>query len=90
MKPKDEKTEPKRPYVYEEFPKWKYHKDGRGRIVHSKELEEKLGPDWADAPHYETHPQSPPGLEDLYFGPPAEVPIEEPKKRGPGRPPKGS
>jgi hypothetical protein len=33
-----------------EFPKWKYHKDGKAQLVKSAEEEEALGPGWADSP----------------------------------------
>lgn len=37
-------------YVYQEFPKYKYHAEKESVVVHSKEHEEALGSDWADSP----------------------------------------
>lgn len=38
------------PYVYVEFPKWKYHPDKLPVIVPDADSEKALGPDWHDSP----------------------------------------
>ena len=44
--------EPKaRAYVHQEFPKWKYHKEHKARVVKSEAEEEELGEGWLDLPH---------------------------------------
>lgn len=60
-------------YVYQSFPKCKYHPDGRVRVVAHAGEELALGSDWADRPF----PPAP--------DPPA-PPSPEPRRRG--RPPK--
>lgn len=37
-------------YVFQAFPKWKYHADQGARVVESKEAEEALGAGWVDSP----------------------------------------
>lgn len=38
-------------YVFQEFPKWKYHEDGiKSQIVDDAEAEEALGDGWHDKP----------------------------------------
>ena len=37
-------------YVYEEFPKWKYHPTKPAVIVPDAESEKALGRDWYDSP----------------------------------------
>lgn len=37
-------------YVYQEFPKWKYHAVKDAVIVESKEAEAALGDEWANSP----------------------------------------
>lgn len=43
-----------KPYVFKEFPKWKYKGDDSGkltqRLVHSKAHEDKLGEEWHPTP----------------------------------------
>lgn len=41
---------PSPPYVYQEFPKWKYHPDKEPLIVADYEAEKALGQDWYDTP----------------------------------------
>jgi hypothetical protein len=63
-------------YVYQEFPKSKYHADGRVCVVKDAGEELALGPGWVDR-----HSQ--------LLTVPAEAPVvlpPEPVKRGPGRP----
>jgi len=50
------------PYIFQEFPKWKYHKDfkleeatgteiiGKAQVVESHDAEVALGKDWFDTP----------------------------------------
>lgn len=38
------------PYVYQPYPRWKYHRDGRALVVPDLEAEAALGPGWADTP----------------------------------------
>jgi hypothetical protein len=38
------------PYQFVEFPKWKYHREGEGRIVANRDEELSLGADWYDTP----------------------------------------
>ena len=62
-------------YVYQEFPKCKYHADGRVLVVQNAGEELALGPGWVDRPSQ---------LSEV----PVEVPVArppEPPKRGPGR-----
>jgi len=37
-------------YVFQEFPKWKYHPQKKALIVPNREAEEALGADWYDTP----------------------------------------
>lgn len=37
-------------YIYEEFPKWKYHPTKEAVIVLNADEEAKLGKDWFDRP----------------------------------------
>ena len=37
-------------YVYQEYPKWKYHPDKEPVMVPDAIEEEALGPDWFDRP----------------------------------------
>jgi hypothetical protein len=63
-------------YVYQEFPKSKYHADGRVCVVKDAGEELALGPGWVDRPSQ---------LSVV----PAEAPVVPspvPVKRGPGRP----
>ncbi|GEM_PF-2412644 len=39
-----------KPYVYQEFPKWKYHVDGQSKIVQNAEEEKALGKGWYNNP----------------------------------------
>jgi hypothetical protein len=32
------------------FPKWKYHKNGKSKMIQSKAAEDLLGDDWKDSP----------------------------------------
>lgn len=41
---------PHPPYVYQEFPKWKYHPDKEPVIVADYDAEKALGDDWYDSP----------------------------------------
>jgi hypothetical protein len=36
--------------MYNEYPKWLYHADGRSVIVNSREEAEALGDGWAETP----------------------------------------
>ena len=49
------------PYVYQPYPRWKYHSDGRALVVPDQEAEAALGPGWADTPaaFYEPDPALP-------------------------------
>jgi hypothetical protein len=38
-------------YVYQEFPKWKYHPTKDGKIVQNAEEEKALGPGWYNNPN---------------------------------------
>lgn len=40
-----------KPYVYQEFPKWKYHPTLPGRIVKNAEEEKALGKGWFNNPN---------------------------------------
>ncbi|MGH9517176.1 MAG: hypothetical protein ACRD3P_16030 [Terriglobales bacterium] len=40
-----------KPYVYQEFPKWKYHPTLPGKIVQNAEEEKALGKGWYNAPN---------------------------------------
>lgn len=42
--------DPHPPYVYQEFPKWKYHPDKKPVVVADYEAEKALGEDWYDSP----------------------------------------
>ena len=37
-------------YVYQEFPKWKYHPSKEAVVVENHEQEKALGADWFDHP----------------------------------------
>ena len=37
-------------YTFQEYPKWKYHEDGRALIVQTLDGELQLGPGWGDSP----------------------------------------
>lgn len=37
-------------YIYQEFPKWRYHRDGRSVVVKNAAEEAALGPGWEDKP----------------------------------------
>lgn len=37
-------------YVYQEWPKWRYHASGEARIVASEAEQDRLGPWWFDSP----------------------------------------
>jgi hypothetical protein len=39
------------PYVYQEFPKWKYHPTLNARIVQNAEEEKALGKGWCNTPN---------------------------------------
>jgi hypothetical protein len=39
------------PYVYQEFPKWKYHPTLKARIVQNAEEEKALGKGWYNRPN---------------------------------------
>lgn len=41
---------PSPPYVYQEFPKWKFHPDKDPKVVDDFEAEKALGNDWYDTP----------------------------------------
>lgn len=64
-------------YVYMEFPKSKYHADGRVCVVKDAGEELRLGPGWVDRPS------------QLLPVPEASAASPVPVKRGPGRPRKG-
>lgn len=66
-------------YVYQEFPKSKYHRDGRVRVVQDAGQELALGPGWVDRPNQLTEA---PVEESV-------APLPEPFTRRPGRPRKG-
>jgi hypothetical protein len=71
------------PYVYQEFPKWKYHPDAKPLIVDNHDAELALGPDWYDSPA-----EAAKALEAMREAVKA-TPATEPEfHRGPGRPPK--
>lgn len=38
------------PYEHREFPKWKYHATKGAVLVHNREEEKRLGPEWSDKP----------------------------------------
>ena len=40
----------KAPYVYQEFPKWKYHPTLDGKIVQNAQEERALGKGWYNTP----------------------------------------
>ena len=66
-------------YVFQAFPKCKYHEDGRGCVVKDAGEELALGPGWHDRPQ--------PVVAPISEGPEAPVaPALVPKRRG--RPPK--
>lgn len=44
------KPDPVPPYVFQEFPKWKYHPDKEPCMVADYNAEKALGPDWYDTP----------------------------------------
>lgn len=39
-----------KPYVYQEYPKWKYHRQKSAVIVRDESEERALGLDWLDFP----------------------------------------
>lgn len=41
---------PHPPYVFVEYPKWKYHPDKKPLVVDDYDQEKALGPDWYDTP----------------------------------------
>ena len=69
-------------HVFYEFPKSKYHPDGRGCVVQDAGEEVALGPQWADTPF---PPVADPALEET---PPSDDAAEpsEPVRRPRGRP----
>jgi hypothetical protein len=80
------------PYVYQEFPKWKYHPDAKPLIVDNHDAELALGPDWYDSPA-EAEAALRKLRETIESASPASVVSAprspgEPPHRGPGRPPK--
>ena len=46
-------------YVFQPFPKCKYHPDGRVVVVPDAGAERQLGPDWADRPLPPASPEIP-------------------------------
>jgi len=69
-------------YVFREFPKTKYHPDGRAATVFDAGAEVALGPEWADRPF------PPVVIEVVTSEPtsPSNVAPEEPVRRPRGRP----
>ena len=39
-------------YEYQEFPKWKYHRDHKAKVVQNAEEEAALGSGWYDTPDF--------------------------------------
>jgi hypothetical protein len=55
-------------YVYQEFPKWKYHPEKGGKIVQNAEEEKALGEGWYNTPAFPEPPKPSPivrGLTDV-------------------------
>jgi hypothetical protein len=70
-------------YVFQPFPKCKYHPDGRGVVVKDAGEELALGPEWAD------HPVPPVEAPTLEAAPPSDDARDapsEPVRRPRGRP----
>jgi hypothetical protein len=44
-------------YVYQEFPKWKYHPQKGGKIVQNAEEEKALGGGWYNTPNFPAPPK---------------------------------
>jgi hypothetical protein len=44
-------------YVYQEFPKWKYHPKLGGKIVQNAEEEKALGEGWYNTPNFPPPPK---------------------------------
>lgn len=44
-------------YVYQEFPKWKYHPEKGGKIVQNSEEERALGEGWFNTPKFPPPPK---------------------------------
>jgi len=55
-------------YVYEEFPKWKYHIDGRSKIVQNAEEEKALGKGWYNTPGHVARAIAPSRIETIIEG----------------------
>ncbi len=55
-------------YVYQEFPKWKYHVDGRSKIVQNAEEEKALGKGSHNTPGEIAKANAPSRLETLLEG----------------------
>lgn len=52
-------------YIYREFPKWKYHRDGRSKIVQNADEEKSLGKGWYNTPAEVARANAPSHIEAL-------------------------
>jgi hypothetical protein len=52
-----DKEEERMVYVYQEFPKWKYHPERGGKIVQNAEEEKALGEGWYNTPNFPAPPK---------------------------------
>lgn len=57
-------TPEQKPFVYQEFPKWKYHRTGKSVIVEDRDAEDALGEGWANSP---AGPFMPPNTDPLHW-----------------------
>lgn len=48
--PESELAKFEAPVPYAEFPKWKYHPDGRSQLVSGEREDSELGPEWLPNP----------------------------------------
>ena len=64
------------------YPSWRYHPSGQSRLIHHAAEDDALTPDWSDRDvRFTAVPVSAPVVSDT-----PDEPVEQVKKRGPGRP----